>query len=73
MELRTSHEYFNIKHILFTFGFQELESQKTNNGIHYRLQLLYANGEYGHFTYCPVSLLILSFITHLTLGCNVVE
>lgn len=24
---------------------QESDSQKTNNGIHYRLQLLYANGE----------------------------
>jgi len=24
---------------------QESDGQKTNNGIHYRLQLLYANGE----------------------------
>jgi len=24
---------------------QEVDNQKTNNGIHYRLQLLYANGQ----------------------------
>lgn len=28
------------------FVLQESEGQKTNNGIQYRLQLLYANGEY---------------------------
>lgn len=27
------------------FNFQESEGQKTNNGIQYRLQLLYANGK----------------------------
>lgn len=32
-------------HIVF-FIFQETESQKTNNGIHYRLQLLYTNGKF---------------------------
>lgn len=26
--------------------FQEPNNEKTNNGIHYKLQLLYSNGEY---------------------------
>ena len=26
-------------------SFQEAEGQRTNNGIHYRLQLLFANGK----------------------------
>ena len=29
----------------FVYIFQENDGQKTNNGIHYRLQLLYANGK----------------------------
>lgn len=29
-------------------NFQEADGQKTNNGIQYRLQLLYANGELNH-------------------------
>jgi hypothetical protein len=32
---------------------QESDGQKTNNGIHYRLQLLYANGNILSFDYCP--------------------
>lgn len=32
---------------------QETEGQKTNNGIQYRLQLLYANGKYNTYTYLP--------------------
>ena len=28
------------------FNWQESDGQKTNNGIHYRLQLLYANGKH---------------------------
>lgn len=31
--------------INFFFDQKEFEGQKTNNGIQYRLQLLYANGE----------------------------
>lgn len=31
-----------IKYLIF----QETEGQKTNNGIQYRLQLLYANGKF---------------------------
>ncbi|GBP32209.1 Transcription factor collier [Eumeta japonica] len=31
---------------------QEVEGQKTNNGIQYRLQLLYANDFYSGFTLC---------------------
>ncbi len=31
--------------------FQEVEGQKTNNGIHYRLQLLYANGMLYYFIF----------------------
>jgi hypothetical protein len=30
---------------------QETEGQKTNNGIQYRLQLLYANGKSNIYTY----------------------
>jgi hypothetical protein len=32
---------------------QETEGQKTNNGIQYRLQLLYANGKSNVYTYLP--------------------
>jgi len=32
---------------------QETEGQKTNNGIQYRLQLLYANGKSNIYTYLP--------------------
>ena len=32
---------------------QETEGQKTNNGIQYRLQLLYANGKSKTHTYLP--------------------
>lgn len=41
------HWYLNVdivKHMNVVCTFQESESQKTNNGIQYRLQLLYANG-----------------------------
>jgi len=31
--------------LLRLFCWQESDGQKTNNGIHYRLQLLYANGK----------------------------
>lgn len=35
--------------LLFSPLFQEADSTKTNNGIQYRLQLLYANGECDYF------------------------
>lgn len=34
-----------VFNLCFVIWLQETEGQKTNNGIQYRLQLLYANGE----------------------------
>ena len=34
---------------------QEVDNQKTNNGIHYRLQLLYANGQLVDVYLCDVT------------------
>jgi hypothetical protein len=33
---------------------QETEGQKTNNGIQYRLQLLYANGKWNYILFLKV-------------------
>lgn len=46
MENITFPHYFKwfSKSLIFSF-FQEADGQKTNNGIQYRLQLLFANGK----------------------------
>lgn len=49
---------FRVKYFFFNFLsilFQEFEGQKTNNGIHYRLQLLYSNGK-RNFCYYFISI-----------------
>lgn len=42
--------FFSFPEVFILFSLlQETEGQKTNNGIQYRLQLLYANGEFFFF------------------------
>ena len=45
------HRYREISIQLLLNSLQEIEGQKTNNGIHYRMQLLYANGYVAALVY----------------------
>jgi hypothetical protein len=47
---------FTLKIIGGLSVLQETEGQKTNNGIQYRLQLLYANGKSTHTHICLTGL-----------------
>lgn len=46
-------EFLEARRVLRTLSLQEPGAEKTNNGIHYRLRLVYNNGEWGQ-AWCPI-------------------